>query len=113
MKKRIEEFLETVNPKNKAVEFYALCLFAMMCFENDDFEMIEFLDRHYYGEMISKGYGFSNPESKFSPSVVEFGEFVEFLNTDIQKMKKGELSKEEVRARNWQYFQEYIAKVEY
>lgn len=113
MEEKIKQFLVSVDTESVAIEFYSMCLFAMICFENNDFEMIGYMDGVFYGDMISKGYGFSNSESKFSPSVVEFGEFVEFLNADIQKMKNGELSKEEVRVRIWEYFQKYIADVKH
>ena len=77
--KEIQKILHEISPKTEATEFYALCLLAVAYFENDDFEMIEFLDKEYYSKMIADGYGFSSPENEFSPSVVEFGEFVGFL----------------------------------
>lgn len=107
---KIQKILNEISPKTEAAEFYALCLLAMTYFENDDFEMIEFLDKEHYGKMIADGYGFSNSENKFSPSVVGFGEFVGFLNEDIQKIRNGEKTKAEIRASMWGYFQENISK---
>ena len=107
---KIQKILHEISPKTKAAEFYSLCLLAMVYFENDDFEMIEFLDKEYYGKMITDDYGFSNSENKFSPSIVEFGEFVGFLNEDIQKIKIGKKTKEEIRISMWHYFQENILK---
>mgnify|MGYP003604714691 CR=1 FL=1 len=107
---KIQKILHEISPKTEAAEFYALCLLAMAYFENDDFEMIEFLDKEYYGRMIADGYGFSNSENEFSPSIVEFGEFVGFLNEDVQKIRNGEKTKAEVRASMWEYFQENISK---
>lgn len=97
-----------INPKNERDFFAALTYLALTFFETDNDAGIEYLAKDFYSEMIVKGYGFSNPEFEFSPSVVEFGELVGFMLEDIQKIKEGKMTKDEARKADLWYLKNYI-----
>ena len=67
---KIQKILHEISPKNDREMFSALIYLALIFFETDNYEGIECLAKDYYGQLVSKGRGFSNPDSKFSPSVV-------------------------------------------
>lgn len=106
--KEITDFLDLVKPKNDREMFSALIYLALIFFEMDNYEGIEYLAKDYYGQMISEGQGFSNSDNKFSPSVVEFGELTGFMLEDIEKIKSGKTTKDEVRKANLDYLRNYI-----
>ena len=108
MKENINNLLKLVKPKNDSELFIALTYLALIFFETDNYEGIEYLAKDYYGQMISEGRGFSNPDSKFSPSVVEFGELTGFMLEDIEKVKSGKITKDEARKANLDYLKNYI-----
>ena len=108
MKENINNFLELVKPKNDREMFSALIYLTLIFFETDNYEGIEYLAKDYYGQMVSKGRGFSNPDSKFSPSVVDFGELTGFMLEDIEKIKSGKITKDEVRKANLDYLKNYV-----
>ena len=58
--------------------------------------------------MVSEGRGFPGPDSKFSPSVVDFGELTGFMLEDIEKIKSGKITKDEARKANLDYLKNYI-----
>ena len=94
---KIQKILHEISPKNDREMFSALIYLALIFFETDNYEGIEYLAKDYYGQLVSKGRGFSNPDSKFSPSVVEFGELTGFMLEDIEKIKSGKITKDEAR----------------
>ncbi len=106
--KEITDFLDLIKPKNDREMFSALIYLALIFFETDNYEGIEYLAKDYYGQMVSKGRGFSNPDSKFSPSVVEFGELTGFMLEDIEKIKSGKITKDEVRKAKLDYLKNYV-----
>ena len=106
--KEISDFLDLIKLKNDREMFSALIYLALIFFETDNYEGIEYLAKDYYGQLVSKGRGFSNPDSKFSPSVVEFGELTGFMLEDIEKIKSGKTTKDEVRKANLDYLKNYI-----
>ena len=108
MKENINNFLKLVKPKNDREMFSALIYLALIFFETDNYEGIEYLAKDYYGQMVSKGRGFPSPDSKFSPSVVEFGELTGFMLEDIEKIKSGKITKDEARKANLHYLKNYI-----
>lgn len=108
MKENINNFLKLVKPKNDREMFSALIYLTLIFFETDNYEGIEYLAKDYYGQMVSKGRGFSNPDSKFSPSVVDFGELTGFMLEDIEKIKSGKITKDEVRKANLDYLKNYV-----
>ena len=108
MKENIDNFLKLVKPKNDREMFSALIYLALIFFETDNYQGIEYLAKDYYGQMVSKGRGFSNPDSKFSPSVVDFGELTGFMLEDIEKIKSGKITKDEVRKANLDYLKNYV-----
>ena len=108
MKENINNFLKLVKPKNDREIFSALIYLTLIFFETDNYEGIEYLAKDYYGQMVSKGRGFSNPDSKFSPSVVDFGELTGFILEDIEKIKSGKITKDEVRKANLDYLKNYV-----
>ena len=108
MKENIDNFLKLVKPKNDRELFIVLTYLALIFFETDNYEGIEYLVKDYYGQMVSKGRGFSNPDSKFSPSVVDFGELTGFMLEDIEKIKSGKITKDEVRKANLDYLKNYV-----
>ncbi len=108
MKENINNFLKLVKPKNDREMFSALIYLTLIFFETDNYEGIEYLAKDYYGQMVSKGRGFSNPDSKFSPSVVDFGELTGFMIEDIEKIKSGKITKDEVRKANLDYLKNYV-----
>lgn len=77
--KEITDFLDRIKPKNDRELFIALTYLALIFFETDDYEGIEYLAKDYCGRIISEGRGFSSSNNEFSPSVVEFGELVGFI----------------------------------
>ena len=99
----ITDFLDLIKPKNDREMFSALIYLALIFFETDNYEGIEYLAKDYYGQMISEGRGFSSPDNKFSPSVVEFGELTGFMLEDIEKIKSGKITKDEARKANLHY----------
>lgn len=101
--KEITDFLDLIKPKNDREMFSALIYLALIFFETDNYEGIEYLTKDYYGQMISEGRGFSSPDNKFSPSVVEFGELTGFMLEDIEKIKSGKITKDEARKANLHY----------
>lgn len=105
---KIQKILHEISPKNDREMFSALIYLALIFFETDNYEGIEYLAKDYYGLMISKGRGFSNPDNKFSPSVVEFGELTGFMLEDIEKIKSGKITKDEARKANLHYLKNYI-----
>ena len=106
--KEITDFLDLIKPKNDREMFSALIYLALIFFEMDNYEGVEYLAKDYYGRMVSKGRGFSDPNNKFSPSVVEFGELTSFILEDIEKIKSGKITKDEVRKTNLDYLKNYI-----
>ena len=101
--KEITDFLDLIKPKNDREMFSALIYLALIFFETDNYEGIEYLAKDYYGQMISEGRGFSSPDNKFLPSVVEFGELTGFMLEDIEKIKSGKITKDEARKANLHY----------
>lgn len=108
MKENINNFLKLVKPKNDRELFIVLTYLALIFFETDNYEGIEYLVKDYCGRMISEGRGFSSPDNKFSPSVVEFGELAGFMLEDIEKMKSGKITKNEARKAILYYLKNYI-----
>ena len=106
--KEITDFLDLIKPKNDREMFSALIYLALIFFETDNYEGIEYLAKDYYGRMVSKGRGFSDPNNKFSPSVVEFGELTGFILEDIEKIKSGKMTKDEARKANLDYLKNYV-----
>ena len=106
--KEITDFLDLIKPENDREMFSALIYLALIFFETDNYEGIECLAKDYYGQLVSKGRGFSNPDSKFSPSVVEFGELTGFMLEDIEKIKSGKITKDKARKANLHYLKNYI-----
>ena len=106
--KEITDFLDLIKPKNDREMFLALIYLALIFFETDNYEGIEYLAKDYYGRIVSEGRGFSDPDNKFSPSVVEFGELTGFIFEDIEKIKSGKMTKDEVRKTNLDYLKNYI-----
>lgn len=111
MKENINNFLKLVKPKNDRELFIALTCLVLIFFETDNYEGIEYLAKNYYGQMISEGRGFSSPDKKFSPSVVEFGELTGFMIEDIEKIKSGKITKDEVRKDNLHYLNNYVFNI--
>ena len=105
---KIQKILHEISPKNDREMFSALIYLALIFFETDNYEGIECLAKDYYGQLVSKGRGFSNPDSKFSPSVVDFGELTGFMLEDIEKIKSGKITKDEARKANLDYLKNYI-----
>ena len=95
--KEITDFLDRIKPKNDRELFIVLTYLALIFFETDNYEGIEYLAKDYCGQMISEGQGFSSSDNKFSPSVVEFGELTGFMLEDIEKVKSGKITKDEAR----------------
>ena len=108
MKENINNFLKLVKPKNDREIFSALIYLTLIFFETDNYEGIEHLAKEYCGRMISEGRGFSSPDNKFSPSVVDFGELTGFMLEDIEKIKSGKITKDEVRKANLDYLKNYV-----
>ena len=108
MKENINNLLKLVKPKNDSELFITLTYLALIFFETDNYEGIEYLAKDYYGQMISEGQGFSSPDNKFSPSVVDFGELTGFILEDIEKIKSSKITKDEVRKANLDYLKNYI-----
>ena len=112
MKENINNLLKLVKPKNDRELFIALTYLALIFFETDNHEGIEYLAKYYYGQMISEGRGFSSSDdNKFSPSVVEFGELTGFMLEDIEKMKSGKITKDEARKDNLHYLNNYVFNI--
>lgn len=109
--KEITDFLDLIKPKNDREMFSALIYLALIFFETDNYEGIEYLAKDYYGRMISEGRGFSSPDNKFSPSVVEFGELTGFMFEDIEKIKSGKITKDEARRDHLRYLKNYIFNI--
>ena len=109
--KEITDFLDLVKPKNDREMFSALIYLALIFFETDNYEGIEYLAKDYYGQMISEGRGFSSSDNKFSPSVVEFGELTGFMFEDIEKIKSGKITKDEARKAHLRYLKNYIFNI--
>ena len=108
MKENINNFLKLVKPKNDREMFSTLIYLALIFFETDNYEGIEYLAKDYYGQMISEGQGFSSSDNKFSPSVVDFGELTGFILEDIEKIKSSKITKDEVRKANLDYLKNYV-----
>lgn len=53
--KEITDFLDRIKPKNDRELFIALTYLALIFFETDNYEGIEYLAKDYYGQMISEG----------------------------------------------------------
>ena len=106
--KEITDFLDLIKPKNDREMFSALIYLALIFFETDNYEGIEYLAKDYCGRMISEGRGFSSSDNKFSPSVVEFGEIAGFMVEDIEKIKYGKITKNEARKAILYYLKNYI-----
>ena len=106
--KEITDFLDLIKPKNDREMFSALIYLALIFFETDNYEGIEYLVKDYCGRMISEGRGFSSPDNKFSPSVVEFGELTGFMLEDTEKIKSGKITKNEARKAILYYLKNYI-----
>lgn len=104
----ITDFLDLIKPKNDREMFSALIYLALIFFETDNYEGIEYLAKDYCGRMISEGRGFSSSDNKFLPSVVEFGELTGFMLEDIEKIKSGKITKDEARKANLHYLKNYI-----
>jgi hypothetical protein len=109
--KEISDFLYLIKPKNDREMFSALIYLALIFFETDNYEGIEYLAKDYYGQMISEGRGFSSSDNKFSPSVVEFGELTGFMLEDIEKIKSGKITKDEARKYHLRYLKNYIFNI--
>lgn len=105
------DFLDLIKPKNDREKFSALIYLALIFFETDNYEGIEYLAKDYCGRMISEGRGFSSSDNKFSPSVVEFGELTSFMLEDIEKIKSGKITKDEVRKAILYYLKNYIFSI--
>ena len=106
--KEITDFLDRIKPKNDRELFIALTYLALIFFETDNYEGIEYLAKDYCGRMISEGRGFSSSDNKFSPSVVEFGELTGFMLEDTEKIKSGKITKNEARKAILYYLINYI-----
>lgn len=106
--KEITDFLDLIKPKNDREMFSALIYLALIFFETDNYEGIEYIAKDYYGRMISEGRGFSSSNNKFSPSVVEFGELTGFMLGDVEKVKSGKIIKNEARKAILYYLNNYI-----
>ena len=106
--REITDFLDLIEPKNDRELFIALTYLALIFFETDNYEGIEYLAKDYCGRMISEGRGFSSPDNKFSPSMVEFGELTGFMLENIEKIKSGKMTKDEARKDNLHYLNNYI-----
>ena len=106
--KEITAFLDLIKPENDREMFSALIYLALIFFETDNYEGIEYLVKDYCGQMISEGRGFSSPDKKFSPSVVEFGELTGFMLEDTEKIKSGKIMKDEARKAILYYLNNYI-----
>ena len=106
--KEITDFLDLIKPKNDREMFSALIYLALIFFETDNYEGVKYLAKDYYGLMVSEGRGFSDSGSKFSPSVVEFGELTGFMLEDIEKIKSSKITKDEARKANLHYLKNYI-----
>ena len=106
--KEISDFLDLIKPKNDREMFLVLIYLVLIFFETDNYEGIEYLAKDYYGQMVSEGRGFPNPDSKFSLSVVDFGELTGFMLEDIEKIKSGKITKDEARKANLDYLKNYI-----
>jgi hypothetical protein len=104
----ITDFLDLIKPKNDREMFSALIYLALIFFETDNYEGIEYLAKDYCGRMISEGRGFSSSDNKFLPSVVEFGELTGFMLEDIEKIKSSKITKDEARKANLHYLKNYI-----
>ena len=109
--KEISDFLDLIKLKNDREMFSALIYLALIFFETDNYEGIEYLAKDYYGQMISEGRGFSSSDNKFSPSVVEFGELTGFMLEDIEKIKSGKITKDEARKYHLRYLKNYIFNI--
>ena len=109
--KEITDFLDLIKPENDREMFSALIYLALIFFETDNYEGIEYLAKDYYGQMISEGRGFSSSDNKFSPSAVEFGELTGFMLEDIEKIKSGKITKDEARKANLRYLKNYIFNI--
>ena len=108
MKENINNLLKLVKPKNDRELFIALTYLALIFFETDNYEGIEYLAKDYCGQMIYEGQGFYSSDNKFSPSVVEFGELTGFMLEDIEKIKSGKIAKDEARKAILYYLKNYI-----
>ena len=108
---KIQKTLHEISPKNDREIFSALIYLALIFFETDNYEGIEYLAKDYYGRMISEGRGFSSSDNKFSPSVVEFGELTGFMLEDIEKIKYGKITKDEARKAHLRYLKNYIFNI--
>ena len=108
---KIQKILHEISPKNDREMFSALIYLALIFFETDNYEGIEYLAKDYYGRMISEGRGFSSSDNKFSPSVVEFGELTGFMLEDIEKIKYGKITKDEARKAHLRYLKNYIFNI--
>lgn len=106
--KEITDFLDLIKPKNDREMFSALIYLALIFFETDNYEGIEYLAKDYCGRMISEGRGFSSSDNKFSPSMVEFGELTGFMLEDTEKIKSGKITKNEARKAILYYLINYI-----
>ncbi len=106
--KEITDFLDLIKPKNDREMFSALIYLALIFFEMDNYEGVEYLAKDYYGRMISEGRGFSSPDNKFLPSIVEFGELTGFILEDIEKVKSGKMTKDGARKDNLDYLKNYV-----
>ena len=106
--KEITDFLDLIKPKNDREMLSVLIYLALIFFETDNYEGIEYLAKDYYGRMVFEGRGFSDSDNKFSPSVVEFGELTGFMFEDIEKIESGKITKDEVRKTNLDYLKNYI-----
>ena len=106
--KEITDFLDLIKPKNDREMFSALIYLALIFFETDNYEGIEYLAKDYYGRIIAEGQGFSSSDNKFSPSVVEFGELTGFMLEDTEKIKSGKITKNEARKAILYYLINYI-----
>ena len=108
MKENIDNLLKLVKPKNDRELFVVLTYIALIFFETDNYEGIEYLAKDYCGQMISEGQGFSSSNNKFSPSVVEFGELTGFMLEDIEKIKFSKITKDEARKAILRYLKNYF-----
>ena len=108
MKENIDNFLKLIKPKNDREMLSVLIYLALIFFETDNYKGIESLAKDYYGRMVSKDWGFSDSDSKFSPSVVEFSELTSFMLEYIEKIKSGKTVKDEARKANLDYLKNYI-----
>ena len=106
--KEITDFLDLIKPKNDREMFSALIYLALIFFETDNYEGIEYLAKDYCGRMISEGQGFFSSNNKFSPIVVEFGELTGFMLEDIEKIKFSKITKNEARKAILHYLKNYF-----